>query len=172
MDANTKQNLNGSGLESLLEQLLNEDAHERHTAREKLVAIGERVLEPVGSLLDHPKHLYRWEALKVMSLIGAPKSIPAFIAALEDEKGDIQWLAADGLIRTGKHAIKPLLKAIRENDRSVLLLHGAHHVFSELRDQKELPEDFPTKKLLKALTDLSENASLKVMVHNLLEDLN
>jgi len=171
MDANTKQNLDAGELESLLQQLSDENGHIRHVAREKLIGAGESVLLPVGRLLNHPKHACRWEALKVISEIGAPQSIPDFIASLEDDKGDIRWLAAEGLVRTGKHAIRPLLKSIYANDKSVLLLNGAHHVFSELRDRKGLPEGFPVKKLLTLLSDVSESASLRVMVYEILDEL-
>ena len=171
MNANNQQEVKPGELEVLVQQLCNDDGHKRKNARKKLVAIGEQALKPVGDLLSHPKHVCRWEAMKVIEEIGDPKSIPVFIEALEDEKSDIRWIGAEGLIHTGKHALKPLLKAVAENYDSVFVLNGAHHVISELNGKKELPKDFPAKKLLSLLTNYSKEASLKVLVHEILSDL-
>lgn len=171
MNANNQQEVKTSELEELIQQLCNEDGHERKIARKKLVAIGEEALEHVGGLLNHPKHVCRWEAMKVIEEIGEPKSIPVFIEALEDEKSDIRWIGAEGLIRTGKHSLKPLLKAVAENYDSVFILNGAHHVITELHVKKELPKDFPAKKLLSLLKNYSKEASLKVLVHEILSEI-
>jgi len=171
MNANTQQDLKVSELEDLVQQLCNDDGHERKNARKKLVAVGEKALEHVRNLLNHPKHVCRWEAMKVIEEIGLPQSIPVFIEALEDDKSDIRWIAAEGLIRTGRHAVRPLLKAVAENYDSVFVLNGAHHVISELKRKKELPENFPAKKLLSLLKNSSKEASLKVLVHKILSDL-
>ena len=171
MDSNTLQNSTEEQIKKLVESLCNDDGHTRKEAREKLVKIGESTLEYVKELLNHPKHICRWEAMKVIEEIGSPQSIPVFIEALDDEKSDIRWIAAEGLIRTGKYSIKPLLKAVAEKHDSVFILSGAHHILYELDEKELLPKKIPSKKLLSLFKNSGKGASLKVLVHNILNDL-
>jgi len=171
MDSNTLQHSSEKEIKKLLELLCNDDGHKRKEAREKLVDIGESTLDYVKDLLDHEKHHCRWEAMKVIEEIGSPQSIPIFLEALDDDKSDIRWIAAEGLIRTGKYSIGPLLKAVAENYDSVFILNGAHHVFYELDERDLLPKGFPADKLLPVLKSSGREASLKVLVHSILRDL-
>ncbi len=170
MNSKNLQVSNTSEIEKLVELLCNDDGHKRKKARQKLVALGENTLEYVTDLLEHPKHICRWEAMKVIEEIGMPESIPVFIEALDDDKSDIRWIAAEGLIRLGKYSLEPLLKEVTENYDSVFVLNGAHHVISELEVRKNLPKNFPAKKLLKLLKKPSMEASLKILVHNTLNE--
>ena len=54
-----------------MEMLGHEDGQKRKNAREKLVAIGEDALKHIKDFLSHPKHIYRWEAMKVIKDIGS-----------------------------------------------------------------------------------------------------
>ena len=157
-----------SKINELIEILGHEDGQKRKNAREKLVAIGEDTLHHIKDLLNHPKHIYRWEAMKVIKDIGATESIPVFLEALDDDKSDIRWIAAEGLIKTGKYSIQPLLRHVAENYDSVFVLNGAHHVFYELEEKALTPKNFPTKKLLSLLKNPGKESSLKVLVHQLL----
>lgn len=80
-------------------------------------------------LLSLPKHIYRWEAIKTKEEIADPVSIPFFIQALEDDKSDVRWIAAKGLIKLDKHSIKPLLIILEHRSDLVFILESAHHVF-------------------------------------------
>lgn len=171
MDSNSLQHSSEKEIKELLDVLCNDDGHKRKEAREKLVAIGAKTLNYVKDLLDHPKHICRWEAMKVIQEIGDPESIPVFIEALDDDKSDIRWIAAEGLIRTGKYSVRPLLNEVLENDDSVFILNGAHHVFYELNEKELLPKGFPADKLLAVLKNPGNEASLKVLVHQILREM-
>lgn len=171
MDSNTIYHSTEKEIRELMEILGDEDGKKRRNARKKLAGIGESTLNYIKEFLNHPKHIYRWEAMKVIEEIGHPDSIPIFIEALDDEKSDIRWIAAEGLIKMGKYSVKPLLKEVAENYDSVFVLNGAHHVFYELEEKELLPKNFPTKMLLSLLRSPSKGASLKVLVHNILNEL-
>jgi len=110
----SKNNINESEFKHLLESLLSDRGTERKKARKALVASGKKALHYLKELVHHPKHFYRWEALKTMEEIADPESIPVFIEALEDDESDIRWIAAQGLIKLGGLSLIPLLKAIVE----------------------------------------------------------
>ena len=171
MDSNTLHHSSEKEIKELIGLLCNDDGHRRKEAREKLVDIGESTLDYVKDLLDHEKHICRWEAMKVIEEIGSPQSIPIFLEALDDDKSDIRWIAAEGLIRTGKYSVRPLLNAVAENSDSVFILNGAHHVFYELDERDLLPKGFPADKLLPVLKNPGQEARLKVVVHSILRDL-
>lgn len=158
-------------IQELVETLCGEEGLKRKEARNSLVKIGKPVLPSVKELLDSPKHIYRWEAMKVIAGIGSPESIPIFLEGLDDDSGDIRWIASEGLINTGKYAVKPLLELVLDKHDSVFVLNGAHHVIHVLNTKKMLPKDFPTKKLLDLLKVSSNPSSLKVLVHHTLEML-
>ena len=170
MNANT-MNTSEKEIKELMEILGDEDGSKRKNARKKLIEIGENSLHHIKNLLNHPKHVYRWEAMKVMEGIGVPELIPVFLKALEDEKSDIRWIAAEGLIKIGKYSVRPLLKHVSENYDSIFVLNGAHHVIYELEEKELLPENFPAKKLLYLLRRYSKEASLKVLVHQILSNM-
>ena len=72
--------------------------------------------------------LIRMEAVKIIELIADRRSIPEFIRLLDDPEFDIRWIAAEGLIKIGRRSIRPLVKAVRDNENSIILNEGAHHV--------------------------------------------
>ena len=159
-----------SEMHELIVKLGSDDGMERQSAREALVAIGRDSVDFLMELLSHPKHIYRWEAVKTMEEIGDPVSIPLFIRALEDDKSDVRWLAAKGLIKLGKHSIKPLLKILEQKSDCVFILEGAHHVFYDLREKKMLPEGFPADKLLSALKNPEWVESVQPLVYEILNN--
>ncbi len=158
-----------SEMKELIAKLGGENTIERQHAREKLVEIGRDSIDFLMELISHPKHLYRWEAVKTLEEISDPISIPIFIQALEDDKSDVRWIAAKGLIKLGEISIEPLLKYLIENSDSVFALAGAHHVFYDLREMGLLPEDFPTEKLLSALKNPEWIESVKPLAYEILE---
>ncbi|NOX87383.1 MAG: HEAT repeat domain-containing protein [Calditrichaeota bacterium] len=160
-----------SEIRQLLETLGSKNGMERRKAREELAAMGKEAIDSLKELLDHPKRIYRWEALKTMVEIGDPVSIPLFIQALEDDEGDVRWIAAEGLIKMGSQSIIPLLKTLVERSDYIFVLVGAHHVFYNLKKAKELPADFPIDKLLSALKSSGWKGSVKPLAYELLNSL-
>jgi len=170
MDNKNKKS-NDSEMHELIIKLGSDNGFEREKARKTLVKIGRDSIDFLMELLSHPKHIYRWEAVKTLEEIGDPVSIPLLIGALEDDKSDVRWLAAKGLIKLGKFSIEPLLKILEQKSDSVFVLEGAHHVFFDLRENKVLPKDFPTDKLLSALKNPEWVKSVKPIAYEILNTL-
>ena len=158
-------------IQNSLDNLCSDNGLRRKEARKSLVEIGSSSIPLVMDLLDSPKHIFRWEALKVIAEIGSPESIPILLEALVDESGDFRWIASEGLVRIGKSTVKPLLKLILDKHDSVFVLNGAHHIFSELSTKKLLPDNFPTEEMLDQLKVSGNPSKLKVLVHKTLEVL-
>jgi len=170
MNAKIKHYATEKEIKDLIKVLCDENGNKRKKARKELADIGESVLDYMKEPLNHPKHICRWEALKVIKEIADLRSIPVFLEALNDDKSDIRWIAAEGLIRMGKYSVKPLLKLVAENYESIFVLSGAHHIIYELYEREILPKDFPAKKLLSFLKKSGKGPSLKVLVHNILNE--
>jgi HEAT repeat protein len=154
--------------QKLIEALCCDNEFERIEARKTIAAKGRVMIDVLKKLLSHPKHQYRWEAMKTLDEMGDPDSIPIFLKVLEDDRGDLRWIAAEGLIKLGRKSVEPLLKNLLDKTHSVLFLSGAHHVFYSLRENKELPDDFPTDKLLSFLKCAEAEKSIKPLVYEIL----
>lgn len=128
-------------IKELIKSFYSKDGITRSKARYELVKIGKPAIEYLIELQDDPKEHVRWEALKTLSQIAAPESIPILIKALENDDFDIRWMAAEGLIEIGKQSIKPLLEALVEGEDSKYLLEGAHHVLKDLQFKKLFTDD-------------------------------
>lgn len=105
------------------------DVRVRAAARRALVELGPLAREPLVAALRSPNHTVRWEAAKALSELADPASGPALVQALTDERFDVRWLAAVGLIALGQAGLVPLLQALEHAswDR-VLLRDGARHI--------------------------------------------
>jgi hypothetical protein len=120
----------------------------RKRARKKLVSIGAPAVSRLAELIDQPVAKVRWEAVKTLGQIADPGSVPLFIKVLDDKDEEVRWLAAEGLIAVGTHAIKPLLQELIKNPKSMFLRKGAHHYFNSMQ---ELSDSSRFKDLLSAL---------------------
>lgn len=160
-------------IQQLIDKLGSRSGTERKDAREKLVIKGGQALEQLEDLLDSPRYLIRWEAMKTMEEIGDPGSIPVFIGALEDDESEIRWIAAEGLIRIGIQSIGPILRTIidKSGSNSVFVFAEAHHVFYELKKRGVLPEGFPVDKLLSVLKNPGWSENMKPIVFEILNQL-
>ena len=168
---NKSKKIKNSEMHELIITLGSDNGLEREKARKALVRIGKESINFLKELLSHHKHIYRWEAVKSLEEIGDPVSIPLFIEAMEDEKSDVRWIAAKGLIKLGAHSIKPLLKILEQKSDSVFVLEGAHHVFFELKEKNELPKEFPVDKLLSVLKNPEWVESVKPLAYEILKSL-
>ncbi len=122
-------------------------------ARSTLVRMGKTIIPQLHRLLDSENGLLRMEAAKIVELIADRKSIPFLINLLDDKEFEIRWIAAEGLIKIGRHSILPLLKSVRDGKSSFILNKGAHHILLSI-----LKEDEKNKltKLLLSLDDAQE----------------
>jgi len=106
-------------------------------ARSTLVRMGKTIIPQLHRLLDSENGLLRMEAAKIVELIADRKSIPFLINLLDDKEFEIRWIAAEGLIKIGRHSILPLLKSVRDGKSSFIFNKGAHHVLLSLLDENE-----------------------------------
>jgi HEAT repeat protein len=167
----TIKKIDDSDMHLLIEKLGGPDGLERKSAREELVSLGKDSIDYLMELLKHPKHIYRWEAVKTLEEIGDPDSIPLFLEALEDDKSDVRWIAAKGLIKLGAQSIKPLLKTLDKKSDSIFIITGAHHVFFDLHEMNLLPDDFPIDELLAALRNPEMSGSVRSVADGILHKL-
>jgi hypothetical protein len=108
--------------------------------KEDFVKQGEKILPVMYKLLKSDYKTTRREAMKVVELIAHKSSVPVAIDMLEDRESEIRWIAAETLIRIGRYSIKPILEALVANGMSYYVRKGAHHVLSELVNQKDPKE--------------------------------
>lgn len=167
MESKNKK-IKDADIKKLVGKLGSSNGLDRQKARKEMVKQGKKVVDYLEELLSHPKHVYRWEAVKTLEEIEDPAAIPLLILALEDDKSDVRWIAAKGLIKLGKQSIVPVLEALEKKSDSVFVLEGAHHVFFDLKENNELPKGFPAKKLLSVLKNPEWAESVKPYVYELL----
>lgn len=157
-------------IKQLLDAIGSDDTQIRTNARKQLAELGEKSIDYLMELVDHPKHIYRWEALKTLNDINDPLAIPISLQALEDDESDIRWIAAEGLINLGQKSIEPLLKLLIEKSDSVFVLAGAHHVFYDLKKTGKLPDKFPVDEILAATKKHELRKGIKSIAYEILND--
>jgi hypothetical protein len=113
------------------------NVNKKLSSRKTLVKMGRKILPQMYKLLKSGDVSLRMEAAKIIELIGDTTSIPVLIELLEDKEFDIRWIAAEGLIKTGRRSIRPILKSVRDGKNSILLNEGAHHVLISLLTESE-----------------------------------
>ncbi len=145
----------------LISGLVSEFSHERKDARKKLVKMGKEVIPQINKTLLSKNKLLKWEAARVLKEIGDVSSIPVFIELLEDPESDIRWIAAEGLINTGRDCIVPLLKEIMSKGDSYYIRNGVHHVFRELFSENEKKLFHQLHHSLQNYTESSEFAQVE-----------
>jgi HEAT repeat protein len=133
------------GILSRLYTLIDLKKYNEHIkTRKDFIKEGDKILPVMHKLMKSDYKRIRKQAIKIVESIAHKSSIPVAINMLEDEESEIRWIAAEALIRIGRDSVKPLLEALVKNgSESYYLRLGAHHVLSELvndKDSKELKE--------------------------------
>lgn len=123
----------------LIADLSSQDVHVRARSREQLVQRGSEGIMPLTQALESPVTSVRWEAAKALSMIGDPAATDALIRALDDRDRPIRWLAAKGLIAIGPQCVPALLHTLVAHGDNACIREGAHHVLSELCDDRTHP---------------------------------
>ncbi|MDM8000783.1 MAG: HEAT repeat domain-containing protein, partial [Dehalococcoidia bacterium] len=90
------------------------DALVRRGASDTLAKIGEGAVPALThSLLDNDDRHVRIEAVESLGKMGHERAVPPLVLALMDPDGDIQEMAAQALVSTGKPAVMPLVRVLR-----------------------------------------------------------
>lgn len=155
-------------IEELIQVFGTESGKDREEAREILVSKGKAAVSALVTLLDHPKYIFRWEAMMTLKNIKDKSLVPVFIARLTDKEQDIRWIAAKGLIHQGETSIKALLSLLIDNSESVFAIEGAHHIFNGLHKNNQLPDSFPFDTIMPLLENTRHTEHLKVVAFKVL----
>jgi HEAT repeat protein len=126
----------GNNTVDLIQKLSGSDGMARDKARKELVKIGKpAVTALLDELKSSKKDQVRWEAAKALAAIADKRAIVPFVDALEDGFGDVAWIAAESLKKSGMDAWPALFEALRvKGAKSKLLRDVAHHI---LKGQKK-----------------------------------
>jgi HEAT repeat protein len=149
----------------LIKRLASENSIDRIKARYELVKIGKPAIEYLIGLQYLTTEHVRWEAIKTLSQIAHPDAIPILINALENDRFDVRWLAAEGLIDIGKESIKPLLEAIEQQQDSKFLKEGVHHVLKDLKSKNLFKDELH---IIKMIEDSNTHSLLALTAHKIL----
>jgi HEAT repeat protein len=154
---------------ALIKDLGNRDGRTRQTARIALVEMGRLAVDFLAELIEHPRHIYRWECLKTLVQIADPNATELFLLALEDEDFDVRWLAAEGLIKLGPKSTLPLLEYLMANVKKGIVRDGAHHVLKALRRRSTAKTEYDA--LLHALKHGGSTGSVSTQAYDLFRRL-
>jgi len=160
-----------STIELLINKLRSQDGSTRRQARRELVEIGRAAVGDLAKHIATKKHNFRWEIIKTLEQIADPQSAPYLIRVLEDDGFDIRWLAAEGLIRMGSDAIKPLLEALIHKSDSVFMREGAHHILYALEDDQLGDARSQIRDLMNHLKRVSSVEDVPVLASRILQDM-
>jgi HEAT repeat protein len=122
-------------MDSLIADFANDHGRARQHARESLVAIGRPAVGPLMQALQHKDWRMRWGAAKALGQIADPAAANALVKTLEDQRGGVRWLAAEGVIALGRAGLAPLLQVLIHHSDSMWLREGAHHVIHSLTEE-------------------------------------
>jgi len=162
--------INDTDIEKLVKVLTEKDGLKRQGARMSLVKIGRPAIPYLEEILKIEEYRARWEAIKTISSIPHPDTIPALLKCLDDENEDIRWVAAEGMIELENHAVKPLLKSILTNYESVNFCETAHHILKELVVRKSFTDT--TNIIPMLLSKDSEDTQIPLSANEKLSELN
>jgi HEAT repeat protein len=123
----------GSKIKRLVADLRCNDGETRREARKALVFIGKPAADFLIPMLKDPDDDVRWEAVKAMSEIVAPRAASDLVSLLMDHNFGVRWLAAEALISIGRDALEPLLQGLTKHPESSWLRRGALHALHDLR---------------------------------------
>jgi HEAT repeat protein len=141
-DKRERRDSRRSSVAELVKKLGSRNGMERQHAREALVGQGEPAVGPLIAALSADRDVVRWEAAKAFTDLHAARAALALVKTLEDEDGDVRWLAAEALIGLGNVALTPIFEALMARAGSIELREGAHHVLRALNrgDLSEIVE--------------------------------
>lgn len=146
----------------------------RQQARNELIKIGAPAVEALIQAFETQAGYAHWEAPKILGQIHSPKAARALVKALEDDQFSVRWLAAEGLIATGRDGLVPLLQTLEYHSDSVRLREGAHHVLRDLVSRKSQLESSlkaQIRPVLNALNDIEPAVATPGAAYQVLQEL-
>ena len=161
---------NQLSVDTLIEDLASRDLKTRQRAHEALMAIGKPATARLLRAMSDENDRTRWEVVKALDEIADPAAATVLVESLEDEKLEVRWRAAEGLITLERRGLAPLFRALVRHSNSVRLRDGAHHVLSRLAAISDLDLADLVAPVLAALEDVEPNSAVPVAAHTALKD--
>jgi HEAT repeat protein len=156
-------------IQQQIDALADTDVIARDRARHALVRLGQAAVRPLMQALDSSDEIVRWEATKALGELADPAAAPALIAALDDQRFAVRWLAAEGLIALKEAGVVALLEALMAASwDNVWLREGAHHV---LRSQLRAPFGHLLAPVVSALEGPEASVTAPTKAHHAVEAL-
>jgi hypothetical protein len=141
---------------ALLVDLGSNSAVARNRAHRELVSLREAAVESLIVALRTSTEYGRGQAAKALGEIGDGRAAPALAKALEDDKFDVRWMAALGVVALGRAGLAALLQALIERPNSTLLRESAHHVLHNEAHEKWSKQLVPVGQALEGFDPASE----------------
>lgn len=157
-------------IEGLIATLTSEEAARRMEARSELIDIGRPAIPPLLKLLSHAMETARWEACKILGIIGEKTACQRLVQVLKDESFDVRWVAAESLVAMGPRSVIPVLQALEMNFDSVYLREGALHILRVFDAQGMLNRK--TRLVIDALNTFEPGISIALAARTALDSLN
>ena len=119
-------------LQSLMARLIEPGDTPPQEIRRTIIQMGKRTIPALVGLLTTGGIESRWAAAKTLAEFHDSAAVPGLMLALQDDDSGVRWVAAEGLIFLGRHAVDALLKALIQHSESIYLRWGANHVLRSL----------------------------------------
>jgi HEAT repeat protein len=129
----------------LMEALKSDEPLVMAAAAEALQAIGGAAVSAVLPLTGDNDQQRQWYAYKVLSTTADASALPTLIAGIESSNSGVRWLAAEGLVKVGRSALRPLLQRLNGEKLSVWLRNGTVHALNKIRWADEQERHYYTK---------------------------
>ncbi len=110
--------VNETTIESLIQDLADQNVSVKVNAVKNLVEIGEPAVEPLIQALENDNPKIRENAAQALGKIGDERAVDPLIELLADEHEEIQKTAQDALANIGEPAVGPLTKVMNDPDEN------------------------------------------------------
>ncbi len=141
--ADEESGIGGDPIGRLVAGLADPNGLARLRARRSLVSIGASTVPALTEALSNNNWRVRWEAAKALTEIADPSATDALVAAMEDDRPGVRWIASEGVIALGPRGLVPLLKALIRKSDSTWFRLGTHHVLRALEGRGMDPHIHP-----------------------------
>lgn len=136
-------------VERLIATLGSYDGLARQRARHRLEEMGRPAVPALVRALGGRTEIARWEAARALREIRDPAAAGALARAMEDERFEVRWAAAEAEMCLGRAGLRAALEALVHRSGSVLLRDSAYRVLHGLRDAELQPILAPVMAALK-----------------------
>jgi len=110
---------NETAIESLIQDLADQNVSVKVNAVKSLVEIGEPAVDPLIQALKDNNPEIRENAAHALGKIGDERTVDPLIEVLADEQREVQYAARDALANIGEPALDPLITYVDDQNKSI-----------------------------------------------------